>query len=46
MGATAKKKALVLSPILTTVGVDKKVPEIHKYGSSDRSVFGSEKEKV
>ena len=46
MGATAKKKALVLSPKLTTVSVDKKVPAIHKYGSSDRNVFGSEKEKV
>ena len=44
MAAAARKKALMLSLTLATFSVDKKVPERHKYGMSDRSIFESEKE--
>ena len=46
MAAAARKKALMLSLTLATFCVKKKVPERHKYGMSDWSVFESEKEKV
>ena len=35
----------MFSPTLATVGVNKKVPERHKYGMSHPSGFESEKEK-
>ena len=40
-----KKKALVFSPTLATVGVDKKVPERCKYVTSHPGGFEREKEK-
>ena len=46
MAAAARKKALMLSLTLATFSVKKKVPERHKYGMSDWSVFESKKEKV
>ena len=45
MAATVRKKALVISLTLATSRVDKKMPERHKYGMSDRSVFESKKDK-
>ena len=44
MAVAVKKKALVLSPAFATINVDKKVPERHKYGISDQSVFEHERE--
>ena len=44
MAVAVKKKALVLSPAFATIKVDKKVPERHKYGISDQSVFEHERE--
>ena len=46
MAAATKKKALVFSPILATVGVDKKVPERRKYGISDWNGFEEEKDDI
>lgn len=39
-----KKKALMLSPAFATINVVKKVPERHKYGISDQSIFEHERE--
>ena len=39
MAVAVKKKALVLSPAFATIKVDKKVPERHKYGISNKRVL-------
>ena len=44
MAAAMKKKVLVISPTLATIGVNKKVLERRKYGMSDPSGFESERE--
>ena len=43
MAVAVKKKALMLSPAFATINVDKEVPERHKYGISDQSVFERER---